>query len=386
MIDRYRNDEACDIWSDIKKYNIWSDIEIRYISNILDKEHDRVIVSSSDIINILEIESIKKHDVASFVEWLENKLSNDGNVYSRYVHFGLTSSDIVDTWLSISIKRTDNLIDYLCSNLIKSINTLCTDGTMPGRTHGKIAEHITIHDKFYSYINILSDIKGKILLHKYPGRLKGPVGDKKHIKEFFPNFDEIKVLDELGCCDGSYFINGQIISRAYHASIISDWALLSTYIEKIATDMRILSMDGIYEVSEGFSSGQVGSSSMPHKKNPIGFENICGISRMVRSYVNVAMENIVLWNERDISHSSSERIMFPDIANLLCYQLVKLNDLMKSLVMHHDTINFHINDSCNIMSSHRELLDKIHKGESRAKSHLEGRMKHGPQNNSYRRP
>jgi adenylosuccinate lyase len=158
---------------------------------------------------------------------------------------------------------------------------------------------------------------------------------------------------------------------------MSKWAILSSYLEKIATDLRILAMEGIDEVSEGFAVGQIGSSSMPHKKNPIGFENVCGISRIMRSYVCSANENIVLWNERDISHSSVERIIFPDAVNLLCYQLVKLNNLVGGMVINYASINNNMGGSSDEMSSHKDMLNNIHLGGSRTNSHLQGRNRHG---------
>lgn len=376
MIDRYKDAGASAIWSELEKYRTWAKIETTYINSLLGSDYEVLDIYEEDIKDILEIEKIRKHDVAAFVEWYESKFRHVAGDLSRYVHFGLTSSDIVDTGLSMTIKRSNDRILMLTNNLIEVLSSVADDRVMPGRTHGKYAESVKIREKFNSYGSVLSNLTSEIKVCEYPGRLRGPVGDMKHIHEFFPSFNEHKVLFRLGCVD-SKWINGQIISRAYHAGIMSKWAVMSSYIEKIATDMRILAMDGIGEITEGFNKGQIGSSSMPHKKNPIGFENICGISRIVRSYVQSANESIALWNERDISHSSVERIIFPDAVNLLCYQLVKLESLISGMSINYEVIDKNMAASEIMMGSHKSMLDNIHLGGSRTSSHSKERNRHG---------
>jgi adenylosuccinate lyase len=184
VIDRYRDEAATIIWSELEKYKTWAKIETVYINSLLTSDYEVFDINEEDVLEIMEIESIRKHDVASFVEWYEKKLKQVAGDRSRYVHFGLTSSDIVDTGLSMSIRKSNMRILELVDALVGTLHSINSSSHMTGRTHGRHAEPILIKDKFDSYTSVIHSLVSGIIHCEYPGRLKGPVGDMKHVCGF----------------------------------------------------------------------------------------------------------------------------------------------------------------------------------------------------------
>jgi len=238
---------------------------------------------------------------------------------------------------------------------------------MLGRTHGQAAEVITFGHKCEEWLNILHWLRplgicGTKPVVDYYGKMSGSVGDYK----YFDADISRKVLSELGL--SAFDVSqGQIISRTVYASYLQHWALIASSIEKIAIDIRLLSQSGIDELHEKQAAGQIGSSSMPHKRNPVGCENLCGIARVIRGYAATALENIPLWAERDISHSSAERIIFPDGAELLGYMLNRMTDIIDKLEI--NELSMYNNWTKNITDSQAHLLRLIDGGMSRKEAH-----------------
>ena len=366
MIHRYNESVMASIWSDVNKYKTWYAVEMAHFSTSrevtveppADHEWENIALE------IGTIEKTTKHDLAAFVIWMEKWLENR-TTESRFIHYGLTSSDIVDTAFSLQIKQANTLIHDRVMNLCVLINgSLSADTKIMGRTHGQWAEPIKLSQKASEYVRILTALSP--YKQRYYGKFAGSVGSGPSTHQL-PSFSARTALKNLGL-DTAYS-QGQIIPRTYYAAYMTNWGILASYLEKFATDMRLLAQSDVAEVSEGFGDGQMGSSSMPHKRNPIGFENICGCARIVRSYSQVAMENIVLWNERDMSHSAPERIIFPDASILLSYMLVRLTSIVDSMVVNTDKMNKTIELAGDLVSSQKEMLADIQNGMPRYKAH-----------------
>lgn len=372
MIDRYDCPEIREIWSDENKFSIWRDIEIELVKNLKDINIDKKDYPKIDkhaIDKILLIEKTTKHDVAAFVCWLEEALAPTIGSFSRFVHFGLTSSDIVDTSFSIMIKQTNNIIYNKCLKTIEHMQNFITrhkaiDTKILGRTHGQSAEIVSLRNKIESYCNLLSQLPFRLHHILYPGKLSGSVGDNKYVKKEITKH----ILYELDLVE--FLTDGQIVSRMFYAQIMNEWAILASSIARIATDIRLLSQTGIDEMHEGFEEGQVGSSSMPHKRNPILCENLCGLARVIRGYQTTSMQNIELWNERDISHSSAERIIFPSAAVTLGFMIDRLGNIFKDLVIDKEKMEQNILKEGNKITSQKEMLELINSGLTRTESHL----------------
>lgn len=276
---------------------------------------------------ILEIERTTKHDVIAFVSNMAENVGESG----RFIHFGLTSSDVLDTALSLQISEAMSIlideIEVLKKELIKIINlhrkTICA-----GRTHGIFAEITTFGFKIAGYFQELERNLNRIKLAQKNIRickLSGAVGTSSALPLEF----EKRVATRLGLEVESFAT--QVIPRDRHAEVLNSLALLASGYERLAVELRHLQRSEVSEVIEGFSKGQKGSSAMPHKKNPISAENITGLARLMRSYAQAGFENITLWHERDISHSSVERVVFPDAFQLAHYMTIRLKDLIKGL-------------------------------------------------------
>ena len=354
MIERYNHQGMAAVWSEQSKYQNWANIELAHCKALTGVSR-RIIITPRNITAIKRIETRKKHDVAAFVEWLERKVG------SRFIHFGLTSSDIVDTGFTMQLRAANNIITTLANKLINVINATPTNNiNILGRTHGQAAEPILLRDKLTRYANL---IKYSIPNLPYYGRMAGSVGVYRYLDESYA----IKILNILNLQSG--YLDGQVISRAYYAQFMSAWTIMASILEKIATDYRLLAQTEIGEVVEAQTPGQVGSSSMPHKINPVGLENICGIARVIRGYNTTALENIALWHERDISHSSAERIVFPDASILLAYSLEKLAAILSKITYNTDKIANNLKLVENQVGSQRKMLSAIVNGQSRAAAH-----------------
>lgn len=368
MLERYDCGEISRIWSDNNRYLLWTTIELAFL-----KSYKGITVSPPDIFldewiqKIQENESVSKHDVGAFVEWMEKDfLYPLIGAESRWVHYGLTSSDILDTCFSLQIQAANTVIYDLTTIVSLAFYNLAAENNsvdILGRTHGQAAEAMKLSNKFFAYSDALDFFHPSP--NGYYGRLAGSVGDYK----YFDKKIEEETLYRLGLqlCPVK---DGQIIHRAVYAEYMNEWALLASVVEKIATDIRLLSQTEIGEVYEGFSGGQMGSSSMPHKKrNPIGSENLCGLARVIRGYQATSMQNIALWNERDISNSSVERVIFPDATVLLGFMLKRLTTLAKDLVIDQNRMEYNITQQGSSILSQKEMLGYITEGMSRDKAH-----------------
>lgn len=372
MIERYKTKEIETIWSEQSKINRWTMIEVAVVTEmynrgeISDEDFNSINCTEPPSINrVIEIEKETDHDVVAFIRAYSEKIGPA----ARFVHKGLTSSDIVDTATSIAICDS---IDVVRKALAEFGNSLKEKAIkykyLPciGRTHGMHAEPTSFGLKFLGwYAEYLRNddrlIDQRVNMER--GKLSGAVGNYTQHDQGF----EHNVLSKLGLFPED--VATQVIPRDRHAELVSTIALIGTTIERMATEIRSLQRTEIGEVEEKFKDGQTGSSAMPHKHNPILSERLCGIARILRSYVTIAYENVSLWHERDISHSSNERIMFPDMFHLLHYMLIKAKDLIDNLTVFENKIVKNIDKSDGLIYSQSVLSFLIENGIERAEAY-----------------
>jgi adenylosuccinate lyase len=364
MIERYSRKEITHIWSDDNKYKIWLDIEIlaceaQYKLGLISNKSLKNIKSKADFNakRILAIENTVKHDVIAFLTNVSEYIGID----SRFVHMGMTSSDLLDTALSIQMKQAGLIILQLLNNLknvLYSISKKYKYLNMIGRTHGVHAEPITLGLKFAVWYDEttrnLERMKKAIDIISV-GQISGAVGTYEHIS---PKVEEY-VCKKLNLKTTK--ISTQILQRDRHAEYLTTLAIIASCIEKYTTEIRLLQKTETLELEEYFEKGQKGSSAMPHKKNPITCERLSGLARVLRGNALASMENITLWHERDISHSSVERIIIPDSTILLDYILAKFIDLLRNLVVHKDNIKKNLEFTKGLIFSQSVLLKLIEK-------------------------
>lgn len=313
-----------------------------------------------------EIEKEVRHDVIAFLTCVNESLGDLG----RYVHVGMTSSDVIDTAFALQIQDSGKLVS---EDLEKTINTLKSLASQHktticiGRSHGIHAEVMTFGAKLCSWIDILERQKENFehaLEQIRVGQISGPVGTYSNIST---DVERI-TCKHLNLKPAK--ISTQIIARDYHAYFMQSLALIASVIEQFATEIRHLQKTEVLELEEGFGKGQKGSSAMPHKKNPVLSENLCGLARVVRANSIVALENIPLWHERDISHSSAERIIFPDSFTLVDFMLNRFNGLMENIVVHKDNMLKNTDKFGGIVFSQKVLLSLVAKGLSREDAYI----------------
>ena len=309
-----------------------------------------------------EIEREVRHDVIAF---LTNVNESVGQENAKYIHMGLTSSDVIDTAFALQIKDSANiilkdleiLIDIIRKRAFEFKNTICI-----GRSHGVHAEIMTFGFKLLNWLDAFERSKNnfeRALDEISVGQISGPVGTYSNL----PIEIEKLTCEYLGLKPAR--ISTQIISRDRHARFISELALIASLIEQFATEIRHLQKTEVREAEEGFAKGQKGSSAMPHKKNPVLCENLCGLARVVRSNMLTAFENINLWHERDISHSSAERIIFPDSLILVDFMLARFANVIENLVIHEDNMSKNTELYGGIVFSQKVLLKLVEKGLTR---------------------
>lgn len=368
MIARYTRKEMSKIWEPEARFRYMLEVEkavarVQAAQGIIPRKASTDIQKKSkfQIDRINEIEKETKHDVIAFVTNVAENVGLSG----KYIHYGLTSSDVLDTALSLQIrdagqlllKTLDQLSETLKKSSIKYKNTL-----LAGRTHGMHAEPTTFGYKLLGHAFELKRNKKRLvdaLKQIEIVKLSGAVGTYSAQSVSV----EKKVGELLKLAPES--VATQVIPRDRHAQVILALAQTASAMERLSVELRHLQRTEVGEVVEGFTPGQKGSSAMPHKKNPISGENITGLSRILRSYVSVALENVSLWHERDISHSSAERIMFPDAFIVADYILDRMNSLIKGLYVNSERMKENINLSGgNLFSSH-VLLALVNKGLSR---------------------
>jgi adenylosuccinate lyase len=372
MIDRYTRPKMKAIWELKHKYEIWLEVELQACAaferagqaprGTAAKIRNKATI---DVARIAEIEKVTKHDVIAFLESLMDSVGPE----HRFLHMGLTSSDIVDTSLAIQmtealdliLKGVEGLLGVLKKQALRHKQTV-----MVGRSHGIHGEPISFgfklaiwHEEVGRHVERLRHVREHIAV----GKLSGAMGTFAHQA---PDVEEY-VCSKLGLTADP--ISNQVVQRDRHAAYATALALLAATIEKIATEIRHLQRTEVLEAEEYFSEGQKGSSAMPHKRNPIVSENLCGLARVVRANSLAAMENVALWHERDISHSSVERVIMPDSTILVDYMLAKVTDLIKHLVVYPDRMRRNLELTGGLVYSQRLLLVLIEKGAQRKESY-----------------
>ncbi|MEO8664937.1 MAG: adenylosuccinate lyase [Ignavibacteria bacterium] len=364
MIPRYSRSKMSSIWSDENKFRIWLEIEIlateaqSKLGLVPKKSLDNIRKKAKfDVEKILKIEEEVKHDVIAFLTNVGEYVGLD----SRFIHLGMTSSDVIDTALSVQMKQAGEII---LEDLISVTNALRKKAkkykylTMIGRTHGVHAEPITLGLKFALW---LDEMNRNIERWKRAvevisvGQISGAVGTYEHISPKVENY----VCKKLGMKTTK--ISTQILQRDRHAEYMSVLAIIASSIEKFTTEIRHLQKTETLELEEFFSSGQKGSSAMPHKKNPITSERLSGLARVLRGNALAAFENIPLWHERDISHSSVERIIIPDSTILMDYALYQFTKLIDTLVINESNIKRNLELTNGLVFSQTVLLKLIEK-------------------------
>lgn len=372
MIPRYSREQLVKIWTPNNKFKIWLNIEILACEaqcelGIIPKNSLKIIKKKADfeVERIDTIEKEVKHDVIAF---LTNLAENVG-IDSRFIHQGMTSSDVLDTCLSVQMKQSckiiiselRELIEIIREKAIEHKNTICI-----GRSHGIYAEPTTFGLKLLKvYAEFKRNLKRLIEAEKNISvcAISGAVGTFANIDPFVEQY----VAKKLGLRPEP--ISTQVIPRDRHAHLFSIIGILASSIENISIEIRHLQRSEVNEVQEFFSKTQKGSSAMPHKKNPILSENLTGISRIIRSSVVPLMENISLWHERDISHSSVERIVCPDALILIDFSLNRLKGVIKNLVVNNKKMKLNLMNTNGLYNSQRVLLELTKKGISREKAY-----------------
>jgi adenylosuccinate lyase len=355
MIERYDSPEISDIWKDTNKFKTYLNVELALIEALEGRRIPQGVAATireKTIINperIKEIEKVTKHDVIAFCTSITENLPKD---ISKYFHFGCTSSDIIDTATTIQIKDSVELIQKQLKRLTKSLlekaeatkHIICM-----GRSHGMNAEPMSFGIKFLSSYAEFSRRLNEINLFtekELTGQLSGAVGNYTVLS---PEIEKL-AMESLGLKVEA--VSTQVIPRDRITKLVSLTALIASSIERIATEIRHLHHSDIGEVYEGFAKGQKGSSTMPHKKNPISGENLTGMARVIRSHLTIAHENNSLWHERDISHSSAERLFLPDNLGLTFYALKRLTATIDNLVINQEHITAKVFNNFSYLSSY----------------------------------
>lgn len=372
MLSRYTRPEMAAIWSEHKKYECWLAVELAADEAWAELGHipaaDVAKLKQNakfDVDRIAEIEAITHHDVIAFTRNLSESLGPE----KKWVHYGLTSTDVVDTAQGYRLKQANDILRQDLQQLADVIGqraqefkyTVCM-----GRTHGVHAEPTTFGLKLARWY---SEMKRNIERFDHAargveaGKISGAVGTFAEV----PPFVEEYVCNKLGIRPQE--ITTQVLPRDLHAEYIAALALIATSLEEFATEIRSLQRTEIHEVEEHFAKGQKGSSAMPHKRNPIGSENISGLARVCRGHIVTAYENITLWHERDISHSSAERIILPDTTSLLDYMLHRFTRIIKNLDVFPETMKKNMDKTLGLIYSGRVLLKLVESGLSREEAY-----------------
>jgi adenylosuccinate lyase len=372
MIERYTRPQMGAIWTEQHKYRCWWKVErevcrVQFERGLIPEKDWRAIDQKADfsVERILEIEQEVKHDVIAF---LTNVGENVGPS-ARFIHKGMTSSDLLDTALALQMAEAGELIAEQLKSLIEVLGEKALEYKnylMIGRTHGIHAEPITFGLKFLiwraeirrhlnRFEQALEDVK--------TGKISGAVGTYQHIDPIV----ETRVCENLGLTAAP--ISNQIVQRDRHACFVATLALIAATLEKIATEIRHLQRTEVLEAEEYFSKGQKGSSAMPHKRNPILSERICGMARLLRGYMITAMENVALWHERDISHSSAERVILPDSCICIDFILAETIKVLQNLRVYPDNMRKNLERTGGLIFSQELLLALVSKGLAREKAY-----------------
>ncbi len=368
MIPRYSREKMSRIWEPENKFQTWLDIEVTAceamaelgqippvsLKNIKEK-------AGFDVKRIDEIEKTTKHDVIAFLTSVTEKVGEDG----RFIHMGMTSSDVLDTSLAILLKQSADILLEDIDALIAAIRKKAMEhkGTlMIGRTHGIHAEPITFGLKLAIWYQEMVRHRERMLRARDTvgyGKISGAVGTFSFIDPFVEEY----VCRKLGLKPAP--VSSQVLQRDRHAEFFTTLAMIASSLDKFAQEIRLLQRTEVREAEEYFSPGQKGSSAMPHKRNPILSENLSGLSRLMRSYALASLEDIALWHERDISHSSVERVIGPDATILLDFMLGRFTRMVDQLIVYPEQMLFNLNMTHGVVFSQLVLLKLIDKGMSR---------------------
>lgn len=368
MIDRYTRPEMKEIWSDKARYQCWLDVEIAAdeawskLGHIPAEDVEKIRQNATFTVEgINEIEAVTHHDVIAFTRDVSKSLGPE----RKWVHYGLTSTDVVDTAQGLQLKKVNDILrqdiqdfmDILADRAREFKYTVCM-----GRTHGIHAEPTTFGLKlarWYSEMKRNQERFEHAAKGVEAGKISGAVGT---FAEVDPQV-EAYVCQKLGLRPQE--ISTQVLPRDLHAEYVAAIALVGTALENMATEVRSLQRTEIHEVEEHFDKGQKGSSAMPHKRNPIGSENICGCARVLRGNVVTAYEDVTLWHERDISHSSAERMILPDSTALLDYMLHRFGKIIKNLDVFPERMKHNMDETLGLIYSGRVLLKLVNSGMTR---------------------
>jgi len=371
MINRYKNQKISYIWNDQNKFDTWKKVQETYVKTLEEKGiakpgiSEKIASVSVEAEEVYEREKVTNHDLASFVDILQNKVGEGSN----WIHYGLTSSDVVDTSNSLLIKESLEVLIKLVDDLLNEIKNRAINEQntkIIGRTHGVFAEETFLGNILGNWYLEIKRNLDRLSIAKETisyGKLSGPVGNYTVVT---PEIED-KTLKKLDLKPEKFA--SQIVSRDRYAEVISAISILASSYDRIAGNLRSYQRSEISEIFEPFKDGQKGSSAMPHKKNPIGSERISGLSRIIRGYSVSSLENMVLWNERDISNSSVERIIIPDSFNIICFMTTELTSIIKNMVINYDQINKNLENAKNKSISQKVLSELVNNGINRDKAY-----------------
>src|SRR5262245_23993889 len=368
MIPRYVTPQMASVWSEATKLGHWLEIEILVAEawarlGVVPEEDAREIraKASFDIEAVEEVERLTRHDVAAFVQVVADEVGQAG----RWVHFGLTSSDVLDTGLALQLREASDLLLDALERLLgvtKHLALAHRDTVMAGRTHGVVAEPTSFGHKVALWAFELDrdrDRLGRAGETVSVGAISGAVGTYAQVD---PRIEE-QVCAELGLRVAE--ASNQIVARDRHAELMGALAITASTLDAIATEIRHLARTEVREVQEGFAPGQKGSSAMPHKRNPVRSERVTGLARVIRGNLQAALENTVLWHQRDISHSAAERVILPDSTTALHYMLLEMTEILETLEIHPNRMRENLDVGGGLAFSQNVLLALVDAGMSR---------------------
>ncbi|MBW5470562.1 adenylosuccinate lyase [Brevibacillus formosus] len=372
MIERYSRPEMRAIWTEENKFKAWLEVEILACEawsklGVIPEEDVKKLWDKAtfDINRIYEIEEETRHDVVAFTRAVSETLGEE----KKWVHYGLTSTDVVDTALSYLLRQANEILEKDIEDFIEILADKARehkDTVCMGRTHGVHAEPTTFglklalwHEEMKRNLARFQAAKKEVAY----GKISGAVGTYANIDPFV----EAYVCEKLGLSAAP--ISTQTLQRDRHAEYMATLALIATSLEKFATEIRGLQKSEMREVEEAFAKGQKGSSAMPHKRNPIGSENICGLARVIRGHMLTSYENVSLWHERDISHSSAERVILPDATQALNYMLRRFMNIVKNLTVFPENMKRNMDRTFGLIYSQQVMLKLIEKGMSREQAY-----------------
>ncbi|WP_317301268.1 adenylosuccinate lyase [Ligilactobacillus animalis] len=372
MISRYTRPEMAAIWTDEKKFECWLSVELAAdeawakLGHIPAEDVEKLKQNAKfDVDRIQEIEAVTHHDVIAFTRNVSESLGEE----KKWVHYGLTSTDVVDTAYGYQLKQANDIIRKDLEDFTQIVADKAREHkntVMMGRTHGVHAEPTTFGVKlarWYSEMKRNIERFDRAAKGVEAGKISGAVGTYANIDPFVEEY----VCEKLGI--RAQEVSSQVLPRDLHADYMASLALIATSLEEFATEIRGLQKSETREVEEYFAKGQKGSSAMPHKRNPIGSENICGLARVCRGHMVTAYENVALWHERDISHSSAERIILPDTTILIDYMLNRFGRIVKNLTVFPENMKRNMDKTFGLIYSGRVLLKLIDTGMSREEAY-----------------